>query len=140
MAKILVVDDEESIRDLVKLVLEREGHSVEGAGGGSEALERLRRARFDLVILDRAMPLMSGIEVLGEVRRDPALRGLKVLMCTAAGLMSDVDEALSAGADDYAVKPLDMRELVRKVARRLDGAGTAPEPGGLLGRLRRLLP
>lgn len=137
MARVLVVDDEESIRDLVRMLLEREGHAVTDAPGGREALDLLRDRPFDLVLLDRSMPLMSGMEVLRAIRADGALAGTKVLMVTAAGLMSDADEALSAGADDYLVKPLDAKLLVEKTARL--SAGAAPS-SGLISRLRRLLP
>lgn len=138
MARILVADDEESVRELVKMILEREGHSVETAAGGRDALDKLRAGRYALVVLDRAMPLMSGLEVLREMKADPALKDVKAIMCTAAGMMSDVDEALSAGAADYVVKPLDMKTLAEKVARHAAGAPAGEE--GLLGRLRRLLP
>jgi len=137
MARILIADDEEPIRELVKMVLEREGHAVDTADGGRDALDKLRAARYDLAILDRSMPLMTGLEVLREMRRDAALKDVKAIMCTAAGMVSDVDEALTAGAVDYIVKPLDMRALVEKVSRHAAGA---PSSDGLLGRLRRLLP
>lgn len=150
MAHILVVDDEESIRELIKMVLERDGHAVDAAGGGREALEALGRGRYDLVILDRSMPGIGGVEVLREMAKDPALRGVKAIMCTAAGMMNDVDEALSAGAVDYVVKPLDIAVLSQKVARhaagaRVSSASVSPADGAgffgaLLGRLRSLLP
>ena len=72
--------------------------------------------RYDLVILDRSMPEMSGLEVLKRIRTTPASAGVKVLMCTGAGMLADVDEALQAGASDYIVKPLDFAKLRAKVS------------------------
>ena len=72
---------------------------------------------FDLVILDRNMPKMSGLQVLQAIRAAPATAKLKVLVCTAAEMLSEVDEAFAAGATDYIVKPLDFEKLKAKVAR-----------------------
>lgn len=135
MARILVVDDEENIRELVALVLTGKGHTVDTAPGGREALALLRKNPYALAVVDRTMPLMTGIELIREMRADAALKGVKVIMCTAAGMVSDVDEALTAGACDYVVKPLDLALLTEKVARHAAGA-VAP---GLFDRLRGLL-
>ncbi len=137
MARILVVDDEESVRELVALVLSGKGHAVDAASDGRQALALLRKNAYALAIVDRSMPLMTGIELIREMQADPALKGVKVIMCTAAGMVSDVDEALSAGACDYIVKPLDMAALALKVSRHAVGA-SASGPG-LLARVRRLL-
>lgn len=117
MANILVVDDDDAIADLIKDVLVKEGHSCAQASSGARALELIGKSRFDLVILDRNMPEMSGIQVLRTIRASKAHAGLKVLICTAAEMMAQVDEAFSAGADDYIVKPLDMAKLKAKTAR-----------------------
>jgi len=144
MARILVVDDETEIRDLIKDVLVVGGHSIETAANGAAALALLRGKRYDVVILDRNMPGISGIEVLAQLRRLPSCKGVKVMMCTASGTMGDVDDALSAGADDYLVKPLDLALMQQKVTRLCPPPGAAPEPepetGGLKGLLRRILP
>ena len=118
MAHILVVDDDLSIRTLIKEALAmRSGHTFDLAARGAEALEKIRSARFDLVILDRTMPEMDGIQVLKKLRSNPGTSTLKVLMCTGAGMMADVEEALRAGASDYIVKPLDIAKLSIKVER-----------------------
>lgn len=138
MARILVVDDEESVRELVRMVLETAGHAVDAAAGGREALALLRKNAYAVAVVDRTMPLMTGIELIREMRADAKTAGVKVIMCTAAGMVSDVDEALTAGAADYVVKPLDMQALAAKVAKHAAGA---PAGGsGLLDRVRRLLP
>ena len=116
MANILVVDDDAVIRDLLKDILSMQGHASVMAESGQEALEKIRKTQFDLVILDRNMPLMSGIQVLNNLRSNPATARLKVIMCTAAELVSEVDEAFEAGAIDYLLKPLDMTKLIAKVA------------------------
>ena len=114
MAHILVVDDDPAIQDLIQAVLT--GHTFDVASKGSEALQKFRAGRFDLVVLDRGLPEMDGIQVLKLLRASPAGAAVKVLMCTGAGMLSDVDEALQAGASDYIVKPLDFAKLTAKVA------------------------
>lgn len=116
MANILIVDDDAAIQDLIKDVLQPQGHSCTLASSGAKALDAIGRTRFDLVILDRNMPVMGGLQVLKTLRSNPATAGLKVLFCTAAERMAEVDEAFSAGATDYIVKPLDFAKLKAKVA------------------------
>src|ERR1700722_16213150 len=111
MAHILIVDDDPAIQDLIKMVLSMESHTFDLASKGSEVLPKTRAARFDLVILDRGLPEMDGIQVLKLLPARPGGASVKVLMCTGAGMLSDVDEALQAGASDYIVKPLDFAKL-----------------------------
>lgn len=117
MAHILIVDDDAAIRDLIKEVLAAQGHAFAMAASGAEALALVAKTRFDLVLLDRNMPKMSGLDVLKTLRANPATAKLKVLVCTAAEMLAEVDEAFSAGATDYIVKPLDFAKLTAKVAR-----------------------
>jgi CheY-like chemotaxis protein len=117
MANILIVDDDVAIRDLIKEVLAAQGHVFAMASSGAEALALVAKTRFDLVILDRNMPKMSGLDVLKTLRASPATAKLKVLICTAAEMLAEVDEAFSAGATDYIVKPLDFAKLTAKVTR-----------------------
>lgn len=119
MARVLIVDDEEYIRDLVKEVLLAQGHEFELAAGGTEALEILRKKSIDLAIIDRNMPGMSGIEVVQLIRQNPKTKGLKVLMCTGSSVTKEIDEAFAAGADDYLLKPLNFSALLGKVAKAL---------------------
>lgn len=141
MARILVVDDEIEVRDLIFMVLAEAGHQLDGAGNGMSALSLAREKRPSIIILDRNMPGMSGLETLAAIRRDPALKGVKVLMCTASEMVSDVDSALAAGADDYIVKPLDLARLREKVARLSPPSSGGPQAGqgGLMAVLRRFL-
>ena len=117
MAHILVVDDDFTILNLIKDVLTPQGHAVELSSSGADALRKIHKTRFDLLILDRNMPSMDGLEVLRTLKADPAVAGLKVIMCTAADMLADVDEAFQSGAIDYVVKPLDMAKMNAKVAR-----------------------
>ncbi len=82
MATILVVDDDHQIRELVRIALRRIGHRVLTAGSGHEALGRARSDRPDLILLDLVMPEMSGQQVLEQLRADPALRGIPVVLTT----------------------------------------------------------
>lgn len=121
MARILVVDDEESIRELIKEVLSPDGHHFDEAGNGAEALEKLRAAEYDLLIIDRNMPRMTGIEAVTILRANPKLKSLKVLMCTSASVTKEVEEAFSAGANDYILKPINLQMLAGKVKKHLSG-------------------
>ena len=113
--KVLVVEDDRDIQDLVVALLSREGHDVraedEGVAGLSAALTRSP----DLVILDWMMPGMSGVEVCRAIRADPRTKDIHVLMLTSKAQEADIDQAFSAGADDYMVKPFRGRELVSRV-------------------------
>lgn len=117
MARILIVDDDLTIADLIKDVLTPLGHDCVLALSGAMAVDSVGKGKFDLVILDRNMPEMNGLQVLRAIRASPVSASLKVMMCTAAEIMSEVDEAFNAGATDYIVKPLDIEKLKAKVAR-----------------------
>ena len=130
-ARVLVVDDEEPIRDLVRGYLAREGYEVATEADGARALERLRADRPDLVILDLMLPGLDGIEVCRELR---TFTNAYVLMLTARGEEVDRIVGLSIGADDYLTKPFSPRELVARVKallRRPRGAREAATPTGL---------
>lgn len=119
MARILIADDEESIRDLIKEILSAQGHDFLLAENGTQALQLLRSKGADLAIIDRNMPGLSGIEVVRAIRLDAKFAKVKLLMCTAASVTREVDEAFAAGADDYVLKPLNFSALLGKVAKAL---------------------
>ncbi len=110
--RILIVDDEENIRDLAALYLEKEGFTVDQAGSGREALARFQQSEPALVILDLMMPGMDGFELCRELRRE---HDVPIIMLTARS--DDVDKivGLELGADDYMTKPFNPRELVARV-------------------------
>jgi DNA-binding response OmpR family regulator len=110
--RILVVDDEKKIRDLLAAYLRADGFEVAEAKDGSEALAKIRNAKPDLVILDVMMPGMDGIEVLRELRKTS---DVFVMMLTARAEETDKLIGLSVGADDYLAKPFSPRELVARV-------------------------
>ena len=105
---LLLVDDDHELSALLGEYIANEGFAVEHLSDGAQALERLRNARVDIVVLDVMMPLMSGIEVLRRLR---AFSGVPVLMLTARGDDVDCVLALELGADDYVQKPCAPREL-----------------------------
>jgi DNA-binding response OmpR family regulator len=111
-ARVLVVDDEPPIVDLVKGYLEREGYAVAAASDGPSAVEAVRTSAPDLVILDVMLPGFDGIEVCRRIR---TFSDAYVLMLTARGEEIDRIVGLSVGADDYLVKPFSPRELVARV-------------------------
>jgi DNA-binding response OmpR family regulator len=110
--KILIVDDEEDIRDLVKAYLEKEGYQVFEAEDGTGALKSARTTNPDIVILDIMLPNMSGLEVLSALRRES---DVYVLMLTAKTEEVDKLVGLNMGADDYLTKPFSPRVLVARV-------------------------
>jgi two-component system OmpR family response regulator len=111
--RILVVDDEEYITDLVSLGLRFVGFEVEVAGDGREALAKIASTRPDLVVLDIAMPEMDGIEVVQRLQRDGV--ATPVLFLTARDAPSDRVRGLHLGADDYITKPFSLDELLARI-------------------------
>jgi two-component system, OmpR family, response regulator len=126
-ARILLVDDEQSIQTLLSYPLRKDGYHVTGAHDGSEALERFDEARFDLVILDLMLPKLDGVEVCRQLR---SRSQVPIIMLTAKGSETDKVAGLEVGADDYITKPFSMREFrsrVKAALRRSRMVGTAPE-------------
>jgi two-component system phosphate regulon response regulator PhoB len=126
--RILVVDDEPDLLELVRVNLRQAGFEVETAETGRQALERVRRAAPDLVILDLMLPDLSGTEVCRHLRADPALAEIPIIMLTARADEVDRVVGLEIGADDYVTKPFSPRELtlrVRAVLRRRQPASGA---------------
>lgn len=126
MAKVLIVDDEPRIRELIRTHLEHAGFACEEAGDGASALASMETYAPDLVLLDLMMPFMDGMTCLGEMRR----RKLEtpVIILTARGEEYDRVAGLEAGADDYVVKPFSPRELTARVKAVL--ARTLPKERG----------
>ncbi|GGH68994.1 DNA-binding response regulator [Compostibacillus humi] len=110
--KVLVVDDEERIRRLLRMYLEREEFTVEEAANGKEALEMALANDYHVIILDIMMPEMDGIEVCQELRKE---KSTPVIMLTAKGEESNRVQGFEVGADDYIVKPFSPREAVLRV-------------------------
>ncbi|MFM2128492.1 MAG: DNA-binding response regulator [Pseudomonadota bacterium] len=113
--RVLVVEDEAALVTLLRYNLEKAGFEVAAAMDGEEALLRIAESPPDLVLLDWMLPLVSGIEICRRLRRDPATRGLPVIMLTARGEEADRVRGLNWGADDYITKPFSPGELIARV-------------------------
>jgi two-component system alkaline phosphatase synthesis response regulator PhoP len=113
--KVLVVEDDPDLRELLRYNLTQEGLAVEEAQDGAEAMERIRRRTPDLLLLDLMLPGMTGLELCRALRAEPATAALPILMVTAKGAEVDRVLGLEMGADDYVVKPFSPRELVARI-------------------------
>jgi DNA-binding response OmpR family regulator len=123
-ASVLVVDDEEDIRDLIRLLLERSGLEVTEAASGREALRALHAVRPDVVVLDVTMPDLDGWQTLERIRD---LSEVPVLMLTARAAELDKVRGLKSGADVYVTKPFGRQELLARVEALLRRSGATPE-------------
>jgi DNA-binding response OmpR family regulator len=113
--RVLVVEDDPAIRELLSLHLKLEGYGVMPSGDGAEALRLARAERFDLIVLDVMLPGLDGISVLGALRRESVNQETPILMLTARREESDKVLGLETGADDYLTKPFGIREFVARV-------------------------
>jgi len=127
--KILVVDDEPQIRRVMRSALTKQGYIVADARSGEEALEKLRDERYDLIILDRNMPGMGGLEACRSIR---ATSDVGIIMLTVRKAEPDKIEALDAGADDYVTKPFSMPELLARVRANLRRLPLSPQEGPII--------
>jgi two-component system response regulator MtrA len=114
--RILVVDDDASLAEMLQLVLRQEGFDTTWCATGDAALDAFRSAQFDLVLLDRMLPGLDGVAVCRRIRADS---GVPIVMLTAKSDTGDVVDGLEAGADDYIAKPFKPRELVARIWTRL---------------------
>ena len=113
--KILIADDEPNILISLEYLMQREGFTVSLARDGQQALDAILRDPADLVLLDVMMPRKGGLEVCQEVRADPRLKGVRILMLTAKGRDTDAANGLALGADAYVTKPFSTKDLVARV-------------------------
>ncbi len=114
-AKILVVDDEEAIRQIEAEVLSALGHEVLQAADGREALMRAREHKPDLILLDVMMPGLNGIEVCRQLRADKATRDMRIIVVSGVDAQQALEESIIAGADDFLEKPIKSLELTVRV-------------------------
>jgi len=117
---ILVIEDEEYIRKVLKYNLELDGFEVYLAEDGLTGLELAREKRPDLILLDWMMPGLDGLQVLSELKHDERTKGIPVFMLTAKSMMAEVGRALYEGADDYITKPFDVIELGQVLKEKLE--------------------
>ena len=114
-APVLVIDDEESIIDLIKLGLKYEGFEVTAAGNGEEGIAAAQRTNPIFIILDWMLPDMDGLEVCRRLRSNPTTRDIPILLLTAKDEVGSRVEGLNTGADDYLTKPFSFEELVARI-------------------------
>ncbi|MGL5614728.1 MAG: response regulator transcription factor [Sarcina sp.] len=117
--KILIVDDEEHIRELIKFNLEKNGYKTICASTGREGLEIAKERQVDLIVLDLMLPEMDGFEVCKEIRKEHTISAIPIIMLTAKSEEIDKILGLELGADDYMTKPFSVRELVARVKAQL---------------------
>ena len=115
-ATILVVDDEEMVRKLLRRILEEAGYAVITATDGQEALDKLSQSKIDLVLLDLKMPELDGFQTLALIRKQS---NVLVMMVTGMGEVTSVNEGLSIGADDYVTKPFSGAVLLARIEAKL---------------------
>jgi two-component system alkaline phosphatase synthesis response regulator PhoP len=113
--KILVVDDEENIRELVRYNLAREGYQVTTVGSGEEALKQASSKLPDLIVLDLMLPGMDGFAVCRQLKSDPRTAHIPIVMLTVKGEESDIVVGLELGADDYITKPFSPKVLLARL-------------------------
>jgi two-component system phosphate regulon response regulator PhoB len=136
MARVLVVEDEQDLREVLEYNLTQAGHRVRAAASGAEAIRVAHELRPELVLLDLMLPDISGTEVCRAIRKDPQLRDARIIMVTAKSEEIDRVVGFELGADDYVAKPFSVRELLLRVQAVLRRAQTAEAPVLELGAIR----
>src|SRR6266699_1090588 len=124
--RLLLVEDDPSIREIATLGLERAGFRVTATGDGRDALIRFRQGSFDLVVLDVMLPSLDGLEVCREIRRESQA---PIVMLSARSDLHDIVVGLELGADDYVTKPFELPELVARIKAVLRRSTAEPEAG-----------
>ena len=135
-SRVLVIEDDENIMELVAFNIRDEGYDVVGVPSGEEGLEAMRDGDFDLVILDLMLPGIGGLEVCRRVKSDVMTRGTPVIIVSARGEESDIVTGLEMGADDYVTKPFSPKVLAARVKANLRANGSGSPPADEDGELR----
>ncbi len=120
MAEILIADDDPILVEILTFRLEGAGHSITVARNGEEALTAARETRPELIVLDSMMPILAGPEVLAELKADPDLRDIPVVILTARSSEADIVAGLKSGAAEYLTKPFIPQELLVRISGLLD--------------------
>jgi CheY-like chemotaxis protein len=122
VARILVVDDNSAVRDVVKTILSRSGFEVISADSGSAAVDAMNSSGADLVLLDIEMPGMSGYDVCAALKAEPRWAQLPIVLMTGRAISSVPDQAKAVGASEFLAKPFDRATLVSAIQRHLPAA------------------
>jgi two-component system phosphate regulon response regulator PhoB len=128
--RLLVIEDEEDILELLTYNLKREGYEVQGAASGEDGLEKTRRKRPDLILLDLMLPGLDGLAVCRALKSGPDTRDIPIIMVSAKGEEADVVVGLELGADDYVTKPFSPRLLLARIRAVLRRRGRPQEGVG----------
>ena len=120
MRKILIVEDNEKNRILIRDILQHFGYETIEAENGEEGIRMAKEHRPDLILMDMQMPVMDGFKAIKALRADPGTEKIKIIAITSFSMKGDREKAIEAGADDYLSKPIDTRNLI-KVVRRILG-------------------
>lgn len=131
MARILVIDDDQAIVELVKVNLEMQGHQIYTASDGIKGLALAHQHRPDLVVLDVMMPDLDGFTVCQRIRQNPLTQSIPVLLLTALGMTKDKITGFDSGADDYLIKPFEISELQVRVRALLRRSSSVPKSSTL---------
>jgi CheY-like chemotaxis protein len=123
MTRVLIADDKETSRELIRMVLETLGYEVREASDGLEAVRYAREVPPDLIILDLQMPVLDGFGALAELRGDRSLAATPIMALTASAMQGDRERALAAGFDSYVSKPIPLAKLREEVTRLLERPG-----------------
>jgi CheY-like chemotaxis protein len=115
MARILIVEDNELNRDMLSRRLSRNGHEILTAADGLAGVDAAAAHRPDCILMDLSLPGVDGWEATQRIKADPATRAIPVIALTAHAMPEDRSEALAVGCDDYATKPIDLPDLLRKI-------------------------
>ena len=126
VSKILLVEDNETNRDMLSRRLLRRGYEVVLALDGESGLSLAQSEAPDLILIDMSLPVLDGWEATRRLKAGPATRGIPVIALTAHAMSSDRDKALEAGCDDYDTKPVELPRLLEKIEALLAAAGVAP--------------
>jgi CheY-like chemotaxis protein len=123
MSKILIIEDEDIMRDLLQKKLSQEGYEISVARNGEEGLKMMKEVVPDLVLLDIVMPKMGGFEVMTEMQKDDALKNIPVIVVSNSGQPVEIDKAQELGAKDWLIKTqFDPQEVIEKVKKQLSPA------------------
>lgn len=136
-ARILVVEDEADLRDVITYNLRREGYQVVSAANGRDGERLAREKKPDLILLDLMLPDLGGLEVCRRVRQEPALAATRIIIVTAKDEESDVVLGLGLGADDYVAKPFSVKELMARIQAVLRRGAPPDEDEAVLPAIRR---
>lgn len=128
---ILIVEDEDAIREMLVMVLEQAGFNMIAAASAEAALQALAENRVDLLVLDWMLPGMSGVELARRLKREPGYKDLSIILLTARGEEEDKIRGLELGADDYVTKPFSPKELIARIKAVMRRSGKLTEAGQL---------